>query len=748
MRAAGPAPPPPVASARPRFAAFHSGNFRLLWSGLIISNAGSQMQTVAQGYLIYYVLTHSPFWLGMVSLAFAIPMSLLPLFGGAIADRVDKLALLKVTQSGQMLNAAVLTAVTLSGQVTVWWIVGASFVGACFLAADNPARQALLPELVPREDLVSAAALNGASYTGAALIGPALGGVLLPLLGPPGLFLLNTISFGAVLIALFLMRGVHSAPHPGATSVGAGLQQLYGYVKQERGVRTLLLLAAAVGFFGRSYIQLTPAFGRDILHVDALGLGLLYAAPGLGALVAAALLAGGRTTRVHARLLVGAVLLFAGLLIVYSFNAWLLPALLLLVGTGIGNQVGATMISTSLQLQVPGRLRGRVLSLYAITIIGFASLGALASASLAELVGPGLAVATGAVVMGAAAIVAAPRLGRLDAPPEPTEAPAPVLTDETRPHVTGSRNPLLRRRRGGGRQPLAAGDIEDEDRVLGRIARLHGHLPVRDVHDAQVAHVPRRPVQVRRIQIEARLGADEQQALLHQRRREPVPVIPTAAHEVPLAAEQGPPATVELRRVAGEGTHTARIRDHAGEEGGRGLRRHPDAGGPGGLGRSERGFREVLAPIPIESLLRRQRQSDSRRIRAARRPGTPRVPPPSAVAATSGVTVTTGGWVGGTVAAGSSTAGVPGAWGGLAACPQAITSRQMAASVSKSGPTTRVCRLGRFVSMPGRPLRGNWPRPPTASAWRRAAATGGGRYRRRRLHAGSDRAARPSPARP
>ncbi|HMA38315.1 MAG TPA: MFS transporter, partial [Chloroflexia bacterium] len=148
---------------RPRFAALHSRNFRLLWGGLIISNAGSQMQAVAQGYLIYYVLTHSTFWLGMASLAFALPMTLFPLFGGAIADRVDKLTLLKITQIGQMTSAGVITWVTFTNQLNVGWILVTAFAGATFLAADNPARQALLPELVPRQDLISAAALNGAS---------------------------------------------------------------------------------------------------------------------------------------------------------------------------------------------------------------------------------------------------------------------------------------------------------------------------------------------------------------------------------------------------------------------------------------------------------------------------------------------------------------------------------------------------------------------------------------------------------
>ena len=415
---AGPGPATTLAAGeRPRFAAFHSRNFRLLWGGLIISNAGSQMQSVAQGYLIYYVLTHSPFWLGMSSLAFALPMTLFPLFGGALADRVDKLTLLKITQTGQLISAGLLAVVTFAGQVNVWWIIALQFAGATFLAADNPTRQALLPDLVPREDLMSAAALNGASYTGAALIGPALGGVLLPVLSAGGLFLLNALSFLAVLGAVFLIRGVDSKPQHQPAGVGESLAEVTRYVKTAPNIGLLLGLAAVVGLFGRSYLPLTPAFARDLLHVDAVGLGFLYAAPGLGALLAAGVLAGGRTVRVDRRLLLGAIFAFAGLLIAYSANSWYPLALLLLTGTGITSQVAATMLATTLQLQVPGRLRGRVLSLNAITVIGFAALGALASATVAEITGPGIAVALGAVVMGGVTLLIAPRLQELDTGP-------------------------------------------------------------------------------------------------------------------------------------------------------------------------------------------------------------------------------------------------------------------------------------------------------------------------------------------
>ncbi|MGI8587799.1 MAG: MFS transporter [Chloroflexia bacterium] len=395
---------------RPRFAALHSGNFRLLWSGLIVSNAGTQMQSVAQGYLIYYVLTHSTFWLGVASLAFALPMTFFPLFGGAIADRVDKLTLLKITQTGQMASAGLLTLVTFTGQMNVWWILAMSFVGATFLAADNPARQALLPELVPREDLVSAAALNAASFTGAALIGPAIGGFLLPIAGPGGLFLLNTISFLAVLGALFGIRGVDTRPHPEQSPFGESLRQLFAYIKSARVVGLVLLLSALIGLFGRSYLPLTPAFGRDLLHVDAAGLGLLYAAPGLGSLVGAGLLAGRKATYVGRGLLIGATLCFGLLLIAYSFNPLFALSLLLLTGVGAASQVSGTMVSTTLQLETPARLRGRVMSLYAITIIGLSSLGGLGSGLVAAWIGPSLAVSIGAALMLAAALLIAPRL--------------------------------------------------------------------------------------------------------------------------------------------------------------------------------------------------------------------------------------------------------------------------------------------------------------------------------------------------
>jgi MFS family permease len=408
-----PAPPaPPLPQRSAPFAAFRHRNFTLLWCGLIASNAGTQMQNIGQGWLVYEQ-THSPFWLGMVSLAFALPMVLLPLVGGAIADRVDRLRLLKITQTGQMVTAGVLTLLTVAGLTNVWWVMLASFVGACFLAADNPARQSLYPDLVPRQELLGAAALTSATYTGAALIGPALGGALLPLLHPAGLFLLNTVSFLAVLGALFAIHGIPPRPAQTPTPVGRSLQQAVRYIRGQRLVLGLLLLSGVIGVFGRSYLPLTPAFATDILHTDELGYGLLFAAPGLGALLAAGALAGGRSG-VRWRVLVGAGLGFAALLIAYSASATYLLSQALLVGAGVTSQVSATVINTALQLLAPRSLRGRVLSFYTITIIGLASLGALGTGVLAVRTGPALAVALAADVMALGTVILAPFLRDLD----------------------------------------------------------------------------------------------------------------------------------------------------------------------------------------------------------------------------------------------------------------------------------------------------------------------------------------------
>jgi len=213
--------------------ALHHRNFVLLWTGLVVSNTGTWMQTVGQGWLVLQI-TDSALALGVVSLAFAVPMTMLPPIGGAVADRVDKLVLLRTTQTLSLLNALVLATLTLAGVVQLWHIVASAFIWAVLLAADNPARQALLPSLVGKDDLMSAISLNSAVFTGAALFGPALAGLLLRFIGSGGLFLLNAVSYGAVLIALMLIRSVDARPVKSGAGLWADVAEGLRYVASSR----------------------------------------------------------------------------------------------------------------------------------------------------------------------------------------------------------------------------------------------------------------------------------------------------------------------------------------------------------------------------------------------------------------------------------------------------------------------------------------------------------------------------------
>src|SRR5512140_1696474 len=190
-----------------RYAALSYRNFKLLWSGLIVSNMGTWMQNVANGWLVLQ-LTNSPLWLGFLGLSFAVPMIIIPPFAGAVVDRVHRVQLLFFTQSMQLVTALVLAILTWSGRIQTWHILLASFVGAVLLAFDNPARQALIPDLVEPRHLLNALSPNSATYTGAALVGPALAGIMLAPLGAGTLFFLNSVSFLAVIFALGAMRDV------------------------------------------------------------------------------------------------------------------------------------------------------------------------------------------------------------------------------------------------------------------------------------------------------------------------------------------------------------------------------------------------------------------------------------------------------------------------------------------------------------------------------------------------------------
>lgn len=384
-----------------RFAALHSRNFALLWSGMIVSNVGTWMQNVATGWLVLQ-LTDSPLWLGMLGLAFAVPMIVLPLVGGAVVDRVHRIKLLYLTQTIAMLVAFALAGLTWLNLVNVWHILLATFLGAAALAFDNPARHALIPDLIEPGDLLNALSLNSATYNGAALIGPAIAGALLGPLGAGTLFFINGVSYLAVLVALSAMRDVrtHSSTGRAHASIRNAILTGIVYAWRQRVILILLALSALAAFFGRSYQQLLPIFARDIWQGGPEGYGFLLSAAGGGAVVGAFGLAFMRRVGRQGLVLVVSGLTFSAALMAFAASPSLSAGIVLLFVVGVAATVFGTIIGTLIQISTPNELRGRVMSLYAITLIGLPGLGGLGAGASAEFLG-GVEGAPRAIMIGA-----------------------------------------------------------------------------------------------------------------------------------------------------------------------------------------------------------------------------------------------------------------------------------------------------------------------------------------------------------
>lgn len=384
---------------RPRFAALHSRNFRILWFGLIFSNAGAQVQMVAESWLILQ-LTNSALALGVMSLCFGIPMIILPMLGGAVADRVDRITILKFTQAEEVIVPLAFALIIATGHLQVWMLYMGGLIGGIDLAFDNPARQALLPGLVPPEDLMSATSLNSAVWTGALLFGPALGGVLLSAFGAAWLFAINGTTTIAVLLAIFSLRDVRnrneSREEPMLERLVGGVRFAWG----SRGVLALLALTAVTGLLGRSYSTLLPVFARDLWHTGPQGYGLLLAAPGAGSLVGAFGIAAMRDIKHKGRFVIIANVVYSAALALFALVPPFAAGMALLVVAGLASTAFGAAVGTMLQFAAPGPLRGRVMSLYAITVMGAPSLGGLLGGAIAQSLNAQLAVGGGVVILG------------------------------------------------------------------------------------------------------------------------------------------------------------------------------------------------------------------------------------------------------------------------------------------------------------------------------------------------------------
>lgn len=389
----------PATAPTYRFAALRSHNFRALWLGVIVSNVGGQMQVAGQLWLVRD-LHPEPIYLGLVSLATALPLVLLTPFGGAVADRVPRRRLLVFAQVAMLLQSGVLAALTLAGMIDVWGISLMALLNSLFVALDNPARQSLMPELVARDQLHSAVSLNSMVWSGSALLGPALGGLLLPSIGPGGLFTINALSYLAVIYAVAIMRDLPpDDPAPPKGSFGKDLQAGIAFALKDPLVRTLLLLLATASLLGRSYLALMPIFARDVLDVGPQGYGLLLSVPGLGAVVGGLWLASRRGRLHQDRDVLLALFAFCAFLGGFALSRVFLLSLPLQMGAAVATAIMSASAMTLIQLRAPQALRGRVISLAAVANMGMGNLGGLFGGIAATAVGAPFAVFGGVAVV-------------------------------------------------------------------------------------------------------------------------------------------------------------------------------------------------------------------------------------------------------------------------------------------------------------------------------------------------------------
>ncbi len=372
-----------AATVQQTFSALRYPNYRLWFMGQLVSLAGSWMQTTAQGYLVFE-LTKSPAFLGYVGFAAGIPSWVFTLYGGVIADRFSRRTIIMLAQSAMMVLAFVLAGLVVTGLVQPWHVILLALLNGVANAFDAPSRQAFVVELVDRDDLTNAIALNSTMFNAAAVVGPAIAGVVYALLGPAWCFTINGLSYVAVIAALLAMRLPPFIRKLRQDSTRDQLRQGLSYVKGEHATRTLILNMGVVSLFGISMVTLFPAWSVNVLGGDVRTNGLLLAARGLGAMSGALMIAALGKTVARGQLWTVGSFVMPATMVAFAMARWLPASLALLVCLGWGFMVVANSSNALVQTRVPDELRGRVMSLYTLTFFGGMPLGALLAGAMAE----------------------------------------------------------------------------------------------------------------------------------------------------------------------------------------------------------------------------------------------------------------------------------------------------------------------------------------------------------------------------
>jgi MFS family permease len=399
-------------------------NYRVYWLGQLISISGTWMQTTAQAWLVLK-LTNSPAALGTVTLLQFLPITLLTLFGGVLADRVPKRALVFCTQSVGALQSLLLGVLVVSNTVQLWHIYVLAFLLGIVNAFDNPVRQAFVAELVGRKQLQNAIALNSMLFNAARIIGPAIGGIVISVAGIGEAFLINAVTFVPVLVGLVLLRPqeFHAVPKPARGNVFKQLAEGIRYVVKTPDVRLTMITVAVMGTFGYNFTTILPLIAKYVVNAGAIGLGALTSALGLGSLLAALWVASARRT--SQTVILAAALVFSVVLVLVGLSTWLPLTLALLVALGVASMVFSSSANTRLQLSAPGELRGRVISLYFLLFAGTTPIGGMLVGVLAARFGVRPAVVLFGVIsfLGVAGAVTLSRRA-ITPVPETTAVPA------------------------------------------------------------------------------------------------------------------------------------------------------------------------------------------------------------------------------------------------------------------------------------------------------------------------------------
>ena len=377
-----------------RLGALSQRNFRLFLLGQGISLIGTWMQAVALGWLVLEI-TNSPFAVGLTQAFRSLGVLLFTVYAGVIVDRVDKRRLIVWTQALQMLEALALAALVWTGRVTTSQVLVLALLFGIVNAFDIPARQAFIAELVGKEDLMNAIALNSSMFNAARIVGPAVAGVLIGVAGVGMCFFLNGVSYVAVIAGLLAMRLPPFVTRPMPPSAWEGVRQAVAFIRGDTRVWVLVVLVAVFSVFGFPFLVLMPVVARDVLHTDARGYGLLMAAVGIGAMLGALGLAlrGARVRKGPVLLEGGAA--FGVLLVLFAAVRSVGVALALLALVGCAMIVTTALANTMLQTLVPDELRGRVMAFYAFVFVGMAPLGAFQAGLVAEHTGAPVAIALG-----------------------------------------------------------------------------------------------------------------------------------------------------------------------------------------------------------------------------------------------------------------------------------------------------------------------------------------------------------------